>query len=64
MELYKTGQKAPHTDIYEYVKSVDNKVSCEPTNEEKIIPLSKDETFPPVKSCGKDGGAYWKQKNT
>jgi len=31
--------------------------------EERIIPLSRGETFPPVKSCGSRGGAYWQKED-
>lgn len=63
MARYKTGEEAPQSGTYEYDGPINNRVSCEPTQEEKVIPLSKGEKFPPVKSCDKRGGAFWKLKN-
>jgi len=57
MTLYKTGQEAPKTQNYSWVKYTDWTITPSPTNEEKIIPLSKGEVFPPINSC--DKGAYW-----
>lgn len=57
MAIYKTGQEAPKTQNYSWVKYTDWTTTPSPTNEEKIIPLSKGEVFPPINSC--DKGAYW-----
>jgi sporulation protein YlmC with PRC-barrel domain len=60
-EVFHTGQKAEHSGIYEYVAHSDPKEydpSCHPSDAEKEIPLSKGETFPPVRSCGKS--AMWR----
>ena len=62
MTRYKTGDDAPESGLYEYDGPTNNGVSCSPTSEEKIIPLSRGEKFPPVKSCDRDGGAFWKLK--
>lgn len=51
--LYKTGDKAPYTGRYEFVRYTDGSTTPAPTIEEKIIPLSRGEVFPPVKSCNK-----------
>jgi len=56
-ESYKTGEKVPVSGIYSYKGPTDKRTSCTPTQEEQRIPLSKGETFPPVKSC--DSGAVW-----
>lgn len=53
--MYKTGEKAPLSGDYKFIKHIDGTTRC--TNEEYIIPLSKDEVFPPHKSCNK--GCYW-----
>ncbi len=63
MSKYKTGEEAPQSGRYEYDGPINDNVTCDPTTEEKVIPLSKGEKFPPVKSCDKDGGAYWKLKD-
>lgn len=56
-KLYQTGEKAPHTGRYQFVRYTDGTVSPAPTPEEKVIPLSVGETFPPIKSSKKS--AYW-----
>ncbi len=53
---YTTGQKAPVSGVYAYVRHTDN-TYCLPTPAEARIPLSKDETFPPHRRCGK--GVVW-----
>lgn len=53
--LYKTGEKAPSTGNYDFVKHLDGTTRC--TSEEKRIRLEKGETFPPHKSCEK--ACYW-----
>ncbi|MFY3739826.1 MAG: hypothetical protein HMLIMOIP_000245 [Candidatus Nitrosomirales archaeon] len=58
MATHKTGEKAPVSGIYRYDGPADDKISCTPTQEEMLIPLSRGETFPPVKSC--DSAAHWK----
>ena len=55
--MYKTGEKAPVTGQYEFVRYVDGTVTPAPTSNERIIPLSQGETFPPIKTSGKS--AYW-----
>ena len=57
-EKYRTGEKVPVSGIYSYQGPIDQRTSCEPTTEERRVPLSKGETFPPVKSC--ESGAKWK----
>lgn len=56
-KLYQTGEKAPRTGRYQFVRYTDETVSPAPTLEEKVIPLSFGETFPPIKSSKK--AAYW-----
>lgn len=56
--LYKTGEEAPRSGRYEFVKYIDGSVYPSPTTEERIIPLSKGENFPPVRSTNK--AAWWK----
>lgn len=62
MDEYKTGENAPESGTYVWVRPADNKLSCTPTSEEREIILSKDEKFPPVRSCDSAGGAIWKKK--
>ncbi len=56
-ESFKTGEKVSVSGIYSYKGPTDKKTSCAPTQEEQRIPLSKGETFPPIKSCKR--GAKW-----
>lgn len=63
MARFKTGEESPISGTFQYDGPIKDGVSCNPTKEETIIPLSKGEKFPPVKSCDKDGGAYWKLKD-
>ena len=55
--MYKTGDIAPHTGRYQFVRYTDGSTSPAPTPEERVIPLSRGETFPPIRSCNK--GAFW-----
>jgi sporulation protein YlmC with PRC-barrel domain len=58
-EIFHTGQKVVQSGIYEYVYLKDlNTSECQPTKDEKELALSKGETFPPVRSCGK--AAAWR----
>lgn len=50
MALYNTGDTAPETQDYYWVKYMDGTTEPEPTEDEKTIPLEAGETFPPVKS--------------
>lgn len=54
----KTGEKADTAGFYSYDGPADGKIVCNPTPEEKVIPLDKGDTAPPVKSC--PAGAKWK----
>ena len=56
--LYKTGDTAPYSGRYEFVRYTDGTTTPRPTDNEKIIPLQRGETFPPIKSCNK--GAWWR----
>lgn len=55
--MYKTGDKAPRTGRYQFVRYTDGTQSPSPTAEERVITLTAGETFPPIRSCNK--GAWW-----
>ncbi len=55
---YHTGEKAPVSGRYDFVRLVDPKDKGEPTEAERMIPLTKGETFPPCRSC--EAGAVWR----
>ena len=57
MALYETGDKAPKTGTYEWVRYTDGTKTPTPTKNEKRIPLDKGDTFPPVRSAKK--AAVW-----
>ncbi|RKG61268.1 YjzC family protein [Corallococcus sp. CA054B] len=54
---YKTGDTYETSGDYAFDGYTDGTESPPVTQEERIIPLDKDETFPPIKSSKK--GAYW-----
>lgn len=53
---YKTGQSAPATGNYRWLRHTED-VTCTITHEEYIIPLEAGKTFPPTRHCNQ--GAYW-----
>ena len=55
---YKTGEHCPTTGRYAFDGYLDGSWYPSPTADEKVIPLSVGETFPPVRSANK--GAWWK----
>jgi hypothetical protein len=57
-ERYKTGQECPRTGRYRFDGYVDGSWTPAPTAEEKEIPLSKGETFPPIRSQNK--ACWWR----
>lgn len=54
----KTGETALYTGRYAFDGYTDGTTTPTPTSEERIIPLQRGETFPPVKSSKKS--AYWR----
>lgn len=54
----KTGETAEISGDYAHMGNPNGTTSCSPTTEEKIIPLDKGDTAPPVKSC--EEPALWK----
>ena len=56
--MYKTGDTAPTTGRYAFVRYTDGTTTPSPTPEERIIPLSQGETFPPIRSTNK--AAWWR----
>jgi YjzC-like protein len=55
---YQTGEKAPLSGRYDWVRHTSTTVACRPTTAEQRIPLSLGETFPPCRSCRT--GAVWR----
>ena len=46
-----TGEKAPTSGVYAYVRHLNTGSRCQPTPAEMEIPLSRGETAPPHRSC-------------
>jgi hypothetical protein len=57
--MYKTGDEAPETGNYVFVRFVNGNVNCTPTANERNIPLKKGATFPPIRSC--NAGAWYRK---
>ena len=57
-DRYKTGQECPKTGTYAFDGYLDGTSTPSPTTNESRIPLSKGETFPPIKSQNK--GCWWR----
>ena len=60
-ETFNSGELVKKSGIYEYVAHVDPKsckADCQPTSAEREIPLSRGETFPPLRSCKE--AAVWR----
>lgn len=55
---FKTGQTNPESGRYRFDGYLDGTSSPAPKAEEREIPLSRTETFPPIRSAGK--GCWWK----
>jgi len=57
-DRFKTGDKCDATGSYVFDGYIDGTTTPAPTTNERVIPLSKGGTFPPIKSANK--GCYWK----
>jgi hypothetical protein len=55
---YRTGENAPVSGRYDFVKHMKPDSTCRPTAGEQSIPLSRGEKFPPCRSCA--SGAVWR----
>lgn len=51
-----TGEKAQLSGVYKWIRHL-TPSRCQPTANERLIPLSQGETFPPCKSC--QTGCEW-----
>ena len=54
---YRTGETCPATGRYRFDGYLDGTFSPAPTQEEREIPLTRGETFPPIRSTAK--ACYW-----
>lgn len=57
-DRFKTGQTCEATGSYVFDGYLDGSSSPSPTAEERVIPLSRSETFPPIRSASK--ACWWK----
>lgn len=58
LTLYRTGEKAPHSGRYIWVRYIDGSYLPRPTSEETLIQLQRGQVFPPVRSASK--GNFWR----
>jgi hypothetical protein len=56
-DTFTTGQRAPVSGVYEYLRHI-TALSCLPSAAERRIPLSRGEVFPPHRSC--QSGVVWR----
>lgn len=57
-DRFKTGQTCDTSGSYVFDEYTDGTSTPAPTADERVIPLSRDETFPPVRSSKK--ACWWK----
>ena len=57
-DRFKTGETCETTGSYVFDGYLDGKQSPSPTSEERVIPMTKNNTFPPIRSSGQ--AAWWK----
>lgn len=55
---WKTGERCVVSGHYQWDGYLDGTRSPQPTPEEREIPLSRGEIFPPIRSCGK--ACWWR----
>ena len=55
---FRTGEKCTESGVYAFDGYLDGTSTPAPTQEERQIPLSAGETFPPIRSTSKS--CYWK----
>jgi hypothetical protein len=57
-DRFKTGQTCDTSGSYAFDGYVDGTSQPAPTSNERVIPLQKNETFPPIRSASK--ACWWK----
>lgn len=57
VQRFKTGEECSEKGNYRFDGYTDGTLTPSPTAEELEIPLSRGETFPPIRSANK--GCYW-----
>ncbi|PRQ09498.1 YjzC family protein [Enhygromyxa salina] len=57
-DRFKTGASCTTSGSYVFDTYVDGTTTPQPTTEERVILLTRNETFPPIKSAEKS--AWWK----
>ena len=55
---FRTGEKCTESGVFKFDGYLDGTTTPAPTAEEREIPLSRGETFPPIRSTGK--ACWWK----
>lgn len=57
-DRFYTGQKTPARGSFIFDGYYDGRTRPSPTTEERVISLTRDETFPPIRS--QNASAWWK----
>lgn len=57
-DRFKTGEKCKASGVFSFDGYTGGSTGQQPTQEERVISLQKEEVFPPIRST--KGGAYWK----
>lgn len=57
-DRFHTGQKCETKGSYVFDGYMDGSHSPQPTNEERVIPMTVGDSFPPIRSTNKS--AWWK----
>lgn len=57
LRKYKTGESCPRSGVWEFAGYLDGTSSPAPSHGERLIPLSLNERFPPIRSANK--GCWW-----
>ena len=57
-DRFKTGQTCDTSGSYIFDGYTDGTTTPSPTAEERVIPLERNETFPPIRSANK--ACWWK----
>lgn len=56
-DRFRTGQTSPYTSRFRFDGYLDGTSTPAPSAEERVIPMDKGDTFPPIRSTNK--GCWW-----
>jgi hypothetical protein len=61
MAAFSTGQKAPSSATYDFAGHMNGDTTCQPSDHDKKMPLSKGDMFPACTKC--NSSVYWTNGN-